>query len=63
MRSNHQVADCPWCGPMRGHWAFSVQRFGTRVSCLCCDCMGPRGATEEEAVENWNRGVRRDGNV
>lgn len=45
---------CPFCGPMNGHYGFTVTRFGTRLTCFCCDSHGPRAPTQEEAIAAWN---------
>lgn len=56
-----EAADCPWCGPMRGHYGYTLGRFGTRLTCFCCDCLGPKGATKEEALANWNKRAKEAG--
>ena len=49
-----ELLPCPWCGPMNGHYGFTIGRFGTRLTCFCCDSHGPRAATREEAITAWN---------
>ena len=55
MGDKDKAADCPWCGPMRGHYGYTVGRFGTRLTCFCCDSHGPIAPTQDAALEAWNR--------
>ena len=55
MSDKDKAADCPWCGPMRGHYGYTVGRFGTRLTCFCCDSHGPIAPTQDAALEAWNR--------
>lgn len=57
IKRDRVVAPCPWCGPMRGHYGFTFGRFGTRLTCFCCDSHGPIAATQEEAMAAWNARV------
>lgn len=49
-----ELLACPWCGPMNGHYGFTIGRFGTRLTCFCCDSHGPLAATRDEAIAAWN---------
>ena len=55
MGDKDKAADCPWCGPMRGHYGYTVGRFGTRLTCFCCDSHGPIAPTQDAALDAWNR--------
>lgn len=54
MTAPDQTLHCPWCGPMNGHYGYTVTRFGTRLTCFCCDSHGPRAPTQDEAKAAWN---------
>lgn len=49
-----ELLPCPFCGPMNGHYGFTISRFGTRLTCFCCDSHGPPATTREEAIAAWN---------
>ena len=51
---------CPFCnGDTTGFVCVQPAHHGWRaLVCVSCWAQGPRGKTDAEAVENWNRALR-----
>lgn len=58
MTPRPKLEPCPWCGTSNEKeeklWLVCQDRFW-QVYAVCCDITGPYKATQEEAIEAWNK--------